>query len=206
MSARLDVDVIILDLFGVVIAFDNDIVYRRLARHCTDPEDAVKRLDGLMAGRDVITGMLNLRQVHERLARTFGLRLSYPEFEGAWLAPYSEPMPGMDEIIGTLARSYCLILLSNIDRYYFQVVRSTHPELDHFDKLLLSCDLGIAKPDPEIFRAASRLAGVDAGRCLFVDDTAAHVAVAAELGFATHQFRSTAGFAAALREAGVTGL
>jgi len=34
-----DVSAFIFDLFGVVIAFDNDLMYRRLAQHCTDPGD-----------------------------------------------------------------------------------------------------------------------------------------------------------------------
>lgn len=206
MSARFDVDAIILDLFGVVISFDNDIVYHRLANHCADPQDAFERLNGLMAGHEVITGRLTLRQIHRRLVDAHGLSLNYPDFEVAWLTPYSGPMPGMTELIGALAEHYSLLLLSNVDRYYWEVVRSNHPELNYFDKILLSCDLGLAKPEPEIFRRASRIASADSGRCLFVDDTAANVAAAAALGFKTHHFRTTAGFAGALREAGVKGL
>lgn len=206
MNARFEIDAIILDLFGVVIAFDNDIVYRRLARHCADPDDAFQRLDGLMAGHEVITGRVTLKQIHRALIDTHGLSLSYPDFEIAWLTPYSEPMPGMTEVISTLAEHHSLVLLSNVDRYYWEVVRSNHPELDYFDQILLSCDLGLAKPEAEIFRHASQVASADANRCLFVDDTAANVTAAAALGFKTHHFRTTAGFARALREAGVRGL
>ncbi len=100
-----DVDVFVLDLFGVVITFDNDIVYSRLARHCADPNDAVRHLDGLMAGRDVIAGRVTLPQVHRQLVDELGLALTSPEFEQAWLEPYSGPMPGMADLIGTLAET-----------------------------------------------------------------------------------------------------
>jgi hypothetical protein len=41
-----------------------------------------------------------------------------------------------------------VVLLSNVDRYFWAVVRAAHPELDRFGALLLSCDLGLAKPEP----------------------------------------------------------
>lgn len=54
------VDAFVFDLFGVIISFDNDLVTTRIARHCTDPDDAFQRLDGLMARREIITGEVTL--------------------------------------------------------------------------------------------------------------------------------------------------
>lgn len=201
-----DVEVFIFDLFGVIISFDNDVVYTRLAQHCADPGDAVRRLAGLMSGRDIITGELSLRQLHQRLVDTCGLTLAYPEFEAAWLEPYSEAMPGVADLVTTLAENYRLLLLSNVDRYYWEVVRAMHPELEYFDSLLLSCDLGLAKPDPEIFLRASQSAGADSAQCLFVDDTRVNVAAAQALGFQTHWFRGIRGLCQELRQAGTKGL
>jgi HAD superfamily hydrolase (TIGR01509 family) len=196
------VEALVFDLFGVVAAFDNDIVYARLARHCADPDDAFRRLNGLMASRDVITGRLTLPDVHRRLVDAHGYTLGYPEFETAWLAPYSWPMPGMAGLLGALAGRR-LVLLSNVDRYYFGVVRAMQPELARFDEVRLSCDLGLAKPDPEIFREASRAAGTDPSRCFLVDDSPANVDAARALGFRTHLFRDVAGLRTELAEAGV---
>ncbi len=183
-------EVLVFDLFGVVIAFDNDLVYRRLARYCADPDTAFQRLAGLMASRDVITGRSTLRDVSRKLKRDLGYTGSDADFERAWLEPYSEPMPGMAELLGKLSTTHRLVLLSNVDRYYFDVVRALHPELGCFEQCLLSCDLGLAKPDPEIFQAVSRLTGVSAERCWFTDDTRANIDAAASLGFRTHHFRS----------------
>jgi HAD superfamily hydrolase (TIGR01509 family) len=203
--ADLDVDVIIFDLFGVIIGFDNDIVYSRLARHCADPDNAITKLNGLMAGHEVITGALTLPQIHRRLADDHGLALGFADFEAAWLEPYSWPIAGMAELVERLARHYRLILLSNVDGYYWSVVRDAHPELAHFTSLLLSCDLGLAKPDPAIFRHASEVAAAPPSRCVFVDDTLANVEAARELGFHGHHFRGYSDFVAAMHAGGVKG-
>ncbi len=185
----MDVNVFIFDLFGVVIAFDNDIVYSRLARHCGNPVEAFGRLNGLMASHDVITGALTLPQIHRQLVETQGLTLDFSEFETAWLEPYSQAMPGMASLLGKLSEHYRLVLLSNVDRYYFDVVRAMHAELEHFEWLLPSCDLALAKPDPRIFRHVCQLSGALPSRCYFIDDTLVNVEAAKTLGFRTHWFR-----------------
>lgn len=193
------VEAVVLDLFGVIIAFDNDVVPARLAAHCADPDDALERLDGLMARREIITGRVTLEQVHGRLVDEHGLRLSYAQFATAWLEPYSWPMPGMADLVGSLSERFRLVLLSNVDHYYWQTVQERHPELQAFTKLLVSCDLGLAKPEPEAFLRASRAAGADPARCLFVDDTSVNTEAAQALGFQTHLFRDVPGFREALR-------
>ncbi len=171
--AESEIEVLVFDLFGVIISFDDDLVTARLARNCADPADAFERLHKLTARHDVITGASTLPQVHREVVDAFGLTLSYPEFEAAWLEPYSEPIPGMADLVRALSEHYRLVLLSNIDRNYWQVVRGMHPELECFESLLVSCDLGMAKPDPGIYRQVCRLTGREPSQCFFVDDTAA---------------------------------
>jgi HAD superfamily hydrolase (TIGR01509 family) len=196
---------LVFDLFGVITEFDNDVVYRRLARHCADPEGEFGRLTGLMARREIITGQVTLAQVHERLVAENGLRLGWREFEEAWLEPYSGPMPGIAALLAEVAKEHRLVLLSNVDGYYWPVVRAMQPELGYFDEVLLSCELGLAKPDAEIFHRASDAAGAAPGECFFVDDTLVNVEAARALGFQAHHFTGVAGLTEALTGLGVGG-
>ena len=200
------IEVLVFDLFGVLIAFDDDLVTARLARHCSDPDDAFGRLHKLTARHDIITGASTLPEVHRELVDTHGLTLSFRDFEAAWLEPYHEATPGMADLAKALSEHYRLVLLSNVDRDYWQVVRAMHPELDCFESLLVSCDLGNAKPDPEVFRHVCRLTGADPSRCFFVDDTALNVEAARALGLHGHVFRTVEGLTAALLEAGASGM
>lgn len=200
------IEILVFDLFGVLIGFDDGLVTARLARHCADPASAFERLHKLTARDDIITGEATLPQVHRELVDTYGLTLSYPEFEAAWLEPYHHPIPGMAELVEALSGHYRLVLLSNVDRDYWQVVRAMHPELEHFEYLLVSCDLGRAKPDPEVFRHVCQLTGMEPKQCFFVDDTARNVEAAQALGFHGHVFRSVPELREALEQARARGL
>lgn len=200
------IEVLVFDLFGVLISFDDDLVTARLARHCADPTDAFERLHKLTARSDIITGETTLPQVHRELVDTHGLTLPYPEFEAAWLEPYHQPIAGMAELVEALSRHYRLVLLSNVDRDYWQVVRGMQPELQHFEFLLVSCDLGRAKPDREVFRHVCQLTGTEPKQCFFVDDTAQNVEAARALGFRGHVFRSVPELRTVLEQANARGL
>ena len=45
-----------------------------------------------------------------------------------------------------------------------------------------SCEIGSAKPDPDIYIHTIRRLVVEAGNCLFIDDNEANVVAAQELG------------------------
>ena len=200
------IEVLVFDLFGVLISFDDDLVIARLARHCADPTGAFERLHKLTARLDIITGEPTLPQVHRELVEDHGLALSWADFEAAWLEPYHEAIPAMAELVEALSGNYRPVLLSNVDRDYWQVVRAMQPELEHFELLLVSAELGVAKPDPEIFRHVCQLTGTEPQQCLFIDDTAQNVDAARALGFHGHVFRSVPELRAALEQANARGL
>jgi putative hydrolase of the HAD superfamily len=60
-------------------------------------------------------------------------------------------------------------------------------------RVVSSARIGSAKPDPAIYRAAAERAGVPARRCLFVDDTTAHVRAAEAAGMTGLVYRDAAG-------------
>lgn len=57
---------------------------------------------------------------------------------------------------------------------------------DDVDAVILSCEVGYAKPDARVYQAALDHLGVRPGDVLFVDDTPGHVAAAQALGLAGH--------------------
>jgi HAD superfamily hydrolase (TIGR01509 family) len=202
-TSQQGIQTLVFDLFGVLISFDNELVYARLAAHCADPKQALSRLNGLMARTEIITGKRTLSEIHSELVGEHGLTLGLPEFQAAWLEPYHESMLGMRELLADLSSRHRLVLLSNIDGYYWEVVRDSQPELEYFDALFLSFELGLAKPDAEIFRRVCELCQTPPGRCYFVDDTLANVDAARTLGFQGHWFRGVSGLLADLGEWGL---
>ncbi len=55
------------------------------------------------------------------------------------------------------------------------------------DNVVVSCDLGVRKPDPEAYRLAVARLGEQPADTFFADDSAANVAGAASLGITAHQ-------------------
>jgi putative hydrolase of the HAD superfamily len=55
---------------------------------------------------------------------------------------------------------------------------------DAVDEVILSCEVGCAKPDPRIYEVALQRLGADPRQALFIDDTEGHVAAARALGLA----------------------
>jgi len=69
-----------------------------------------------------------------------------------------------------------------------------------FDVVVISAEVGMRKPQPEIFRFTVDRLGVDATRCVFVDDHPGHLKAAAVEGLATVLHRSPAGTIAELEQ------
>jgi len=78
--------------------------------------------------------------------------------------------------------------LSNSGPEVMARVRADHPLEARFDAVVISCEIGLAKPDPRIFRLCLERLGLPAAAALFVDDRADNVEGAAAVGLQTLQF------------------
>ena len=67
-----------------------------------------------------------------------------------------------------------------------------------FDVMVISGEVGLRKPDPEIFTLTTDRLGVAPAACVFVDDHPGHLTSAAEAGMATVLHRDPAGTIAEL--------
>jgi putative hydrolase of the HAD superfamily len=65
--------------------------------------------------------------------------------------------------------------------------------LDITDEIVLSCEIGYAKPDARIYTEALRRLAADPGDTLFIDDTPGHVAAAEALGITGHLHTNAVG-------------
>jgi putative hydrolase of the HAD superfamily len=175
-----------------------------------DPE--IERETGLPPGAirqaafadDLLLPAITGRVSDEEWRQTIVTRLAerFPESNAAEaIARWSEP-PG--EIDGTV-----LALLDRCrERATIVLVTNATSRLDRdlarlgiadaFDRIVNSSVVGHVKPEPEIFAAALKAAGVPAGAAFFVDDKAEFVAAAEMIGIAGHHFRDLASLRDAL--------
>lgn len=112
-------------------------------------------------------GILNYR---------LGINLNVCELDTYWedvkknMDNYWLPFNGVTEVLKTLKKD-CIGLgvISNWDCTARDVL-SDAGLIDYFDHLIISCEVGVNKPDAEIFKLALQTAGVKAQECLYVGD------------------------------------
>lgn len=111
------------------------------------------------------------------------------------------PIQGSEDLVRELAaRGIHLYGLTNWSAELFHHAAPAAPAITLMKDILVSGHVGLAKPDPAIFRAAIDRFGLDPARTLFVDDSPANTAVAADLGFHVHTFIDTPTLRAALAD------
>ena len=101
---------------------------------------------------------------------------------------YFEAMPPLpaNELIPLLKEQGRRVYLLTNAPLAFHREKNRLPYLRLFDGILASCDVGLLKPDPEIYRVFLRRFGLRAEECLFVDDMRANIEGAASVGIAGH--------------------
>jgi len=105
---------------------------------------------------------------------------------------YFEAMPPLpaNELIPLLkARGQRVYLLTNAP-HAFHREKYRLPHLHLFDGMLASCDVGLLKPDPAIYRLFLRKFDLQAAECFFIDDVRANIEGATYVGIAGHCFEA----------------
>lgn len=98
-------------------------------------------------------------------------------------------VPGSYELVERLAaRQVPLYAITNFASPFWAAFRAREPLFDHFRDIVVSGDEKIAKPDRRIFELAAQRFGYPPRAMLFIDDNAANIAAARELGWQVHHF------------------
>ncbi len=96
--------------------------------------------------------------------------------------------PGVIELLDELKDGGTrLALLSNAGYDFGDPFRHS-PLGGYFERVFVSAELGLIKPDPEIYRIVIEELGIDAGRMVFVDNKLPNVDGAVGLGATGHHF------------------
>ncbi len=85
-------------------------------------------------------------------------------------------------------RGLLTAILSNMGDDVLASVEREFSWIDRFDVLVWSCELGIVKPNPELYRHALNQLGTQPEETLFIDDKRPNVEAARALGIRAIQF------------------
>ena len=109
--------------------------------------------------------------------------LEFPEYRLKFIQKLSEE------------KDYKLILLSNTNENHIEHIKSKVPFYEDFrkcfDAFYLSHEIGMRKPNPDIFEFVLDEHDLEPESCLFIDDTPENIETASRLGFHTWNIEPT---------------
>jgi putative hydrolase of the HAD superfamily len=92
------------------------------------------------------------------------------------------------DLLRSLRGRYRTALLSNAWDDLRQILINRWGITDAFDEIIISAEVGLAKPDPAIYHLAAQRLGVEPQQAVFVDDMLRNVHAAREQGMHAIQF------------------
>ncbi len=120
---------------------------------------------------------------HERL-----IRMYYGKWEQMLGFEHTETV----EILRRLhdSKEHSIYSLTNWSNETFPVALKKFPFLSWFKGILVSGDVGLKKPDPEIYKLLLDRYGLEENTCVFIDDRTENVKAASALGFSGIVFKN----------------
>ena len=183
---------VVFDLGGVLIDWNPRHLYRKMF---DGDEEAMERFL-----TEICTSKWNAMQdagrpfaeaTAELIARHPDQAVLIRAFFDRWPEMVAGAIEQTVEILAELkGASRAIYALSNWSAETFPHARERFEFLGWFDFTVISGEIGLVKPDREIFDFLLEKTGRRAGECVFIDDSPANVTAAKEFGFDAIHFRS----------------
>lgn len=159
--------------------FDSDAVKNLAAIAAVDPQAVHRAYFPLLA--EFETGAFDLGGFIDRFVEQTGSRVDEELLASTFLASGVERTE-MFEILAGIPEQYTVGMLSNNVPALCDQVRNDL-RMERIEKFVFSNEIGVRKPDPAAYQALQSAMGLPANETIFIDDNAANVAAASELGF-----------------------
>lgn len=127
------------------------------------------------------------------------------KFKGFWEGLLTDNLKIDHDLLDLIKRlrAHCRVaVLSNVIKEH-AVILQREKIYDHFNPVVLSCNVGLRKPDPKVFIKAAELAKTSKGRCLLVDDSVENLEAAEKAGWRVHHYTEVEEFRMAMYKMGL---
>ncbi len=181
---------IIFDYGGVIINIDFRLTidaFKKLG--FVNTEEVIFRAEGSEILLQMEKGILSHNNFYNEIRRISNLSLTNKEIEDAWNALLLDMPQKRIQILEKLKTNYRIFLLSNTNSIHYDHYRAQlqdkfgYPDFNFlFEKAWFSFNLGLTKPDKNIFQFVLKDAGLDPKETLYIDDLENNVMAAEKEG------------------------
>lgn len=182
-SMNEQIEAVIFDLGGVIINLDysrTGNAFKELG--LTDFDTAYSQLQQTELFDRFETGHVSSFHFINRLLDQLPQGNNGNRVVHAWNAMIGDFPKERLEWLSEIGKKYRTFLLSNTNTLHMEAVRRSlekttgHQQLEsYFEKVYLSCEMGLRKPDPAIFLRVCEEQGLKPETTLFIDDSPQHV-------------------------------
>lgn len=165
--------IILFDFFGVI---SSEVAPKWFRRYFNE-SDAKRIKDEVMVPGDL--GEKNEDEILDEAARICNVEKRYVKDEWYELAKVDTDVV---EYIKSLHKSHPVYLLSNAVASFLKTIIYKNDIEKIFDKIYISSELKLAKPDPEFFVRCLSDIGASPSDCVMIDDNPNNVAAAESVG------------------------
>jgi 2-haloacid dehalogenase len=181
---------VVFDLGGVLIDWDPRYLYRKLLADDEAVEEFLATVTTPEWNLEQDRGRPFAEAVAELVERHPDHAAAIAAYHERWPEMLGGDIPGAVELLAELrAAGVPLYALTNWSAETFRFARERFEFLSWFDGVVVSGEERVIKPDPRIFGVLLDRFGLTPEATLFVDDSAANVAAARELGFDAVRFQ-----------------
>lgn len=174
---------IIFDLGGVIINLDYNRTSEAFKKMgLTDFERIYTQVRQEKLFDRFETGTVSENSFREEIIKHLPAGTSHEEVDEAWNAMLLEFPEDRLDFIYALKRHYRIFLLSNTNLIHMRAFLPMAEKIyglrrfnDAFDKIYYSCQVGLRKPDTEIFELVLQENNLEPGETLFIDDSPQHI-------------------------------
>jgi FMN phosphatase YigB (HAD superfamily) len=185
-------EAIIFDLGNVLIDFDHRIAARRISKFSAQAPEEVfnlffdSRLTALFEA-----GRISPENFFLEVKKILRADIEYAEFLPIWNEIFflSDKNRRVHTLLDSLKQRHRLALLTNINILHLAYIKENFGVLGMFDNIFASCELGLAKPDPLIYKKVLKVLGIGAGQAAYFDDRPELIESASGLGIRSFVFR-----------------
>lgn len=201
-----EIKVLLFDLGRVLVDFDHVRSAQRIAAFC---EKTPRQIYDLFfeSGATVAfeAGKITPQDFYLQVKEMLNLKLSYASFEPIWNDIFflSAKNRSVFGLVNNLRANYKTAMLSNINILHYEYLKKNFPVFGVFDKVFLSFQLGLIKPDKEIYNLVIRDLAVRPEEIFYTDDRPELVESAESLGIKGCVFTNFDQLISKLKDSGI---
>lgn len=177
-----NIQYIYFDLGGVVLDFKRG--FTQLSPVVDRPQEAIEKAYFVHA-EPAARGTISALEFWTRIRHDLNLNHDSAEFDyqDYWTDSFA-PISETHELIRELSANYRIGILSNTESgVYEHALRKGHIPDIPYANVIKSCEVGLVKPEKEIYQLAQDSTGLSGPAILFVDDRPENIEAAAAFGW-----------------------